>query len=215
MLTSSGRPARRLAVAALLACAGPLAAACGSAAGPSPAPTATITVTSPTPGSPAAPASAPGSTAASSPAGPAGCATSALQASVGQGGGAAGSTYYPVEFTNVSGTTCTLYGYPGVSFVTKVGGQRIGRAARQDTTLARRLVTLAPGATAHALLQVVNAMNFPAAQCGLVTAHWLRVYPPGQFGALYIRFAAPACSSTAKAVRILGIQTVQPGQGSQ
>jgi len=215
VLTSSGTLARRLVIAAVLACAGVLATACGSAAGPSPAPTATVTVASPTPASPAAPASTPAPTAASPSAGQPGCATSALQASLGQGGGAAGSTYYPVEFTNVSSTTCALYGYPGVSFVTKVGGTRIGLAAREDSTLGRRLVTLAPGGTAHALLQVVNAMNFPAAQCSLVTAHWLRVYPPGQFGALYIRFTAPACSSTAEAVRILGVQTVQPGKGPQ
>ena len=34
---------------------------------------------------------------------------------VGQGNGAAGTIYYPLEFTNLSGHTCSLFGFPGVS----------------------------------------------------------------------------------------------------
>ena len=40
-----------------------------------------------------------------------------------QAGGAAGSAYYPVDFTNTSDAPCAMYGYPGLSFVT-VGRQR-------------------------------------------------------------------------------------------
>jgi Domain of unknown function (DUF4232) len=45
------------------------------------------------------------------------CATSGLEVwlALGAGGGAAGSIYYPVEFTNVTGHTCHLFGFPGVS----------------------------------------------------------------------------------------------------
>jgi Protein of unknown function (DUF4232) len=201
-----------MAIAVILGSAMP-ATACGTAAGPAAPPAATVTVAGPSSAATQTPAT-PAPAAAPSPTGPQPCATSALQASLGRGGGAAGSRYYPVELINVSGDTCTLQGYPGVSLVAKIGGRQIGAAARQDHTLARRVVTLAPGATGHALLQVSNAENFPAAGCGLVTAHWLKVYPPGQIGALYIKFTALTCSNAAKPVHVLGIQTVQPGKFS-
>ena len=42
---------------------------------------------------------------------------------VGQGNGAAGTIYYPLEFTNLSHHTCYLYGYPGVSALGRNGNQ--------------------------------------------------------------------------------------------
>jgi len=36
---------------------------------------------------------------------------------LGVGGGATGSIYYPGEFTNVTGHTCHLFGFPGVSAI--------------------------------------------------------------------------------------------------
>ena len=210
---------RQLTATGLLIAAG-LLAGCSSSAGPSGRPTATVTVTAtvtaPASGPLSSPVSSPAATPTSrvtTPAGPAGCATRALRASLGPGGGAAGSTYYPIEFTNISGSTCSLYGYPGVSFATAAGGSQIGLAATEDPAFPRSLVTLAPGATAHAELQVVNAQNFAASTCHPVAAHWLNVYPPGQTSALFVSLAATACAATS--VRILGVQTVQPGQGGQ
>jgi len=82
------------------------------------------------------------------------CATTALKASTGgAGGGAAGSFYSVIDFTNTSTASCTLYGYPGVSLTTASGAQ-IGAAATRDTASAPRLVTLAPGATANAELRL-------------------------------------------------------------
>jgi hypothetical protein len=145
----------------------------------------------------------------SSPSAPA-CATSALHVSVSPSQGvAAGSSYYPVVFTNVSGATCTLYGYPGVSFVTGDGGTQIGIPATENPTHPRQLITLAPGQAGHAELQVVDAENYPPADCGIVTAHWLRVYPPNQTSPLYTGFTAQACT---KAKSILTVETVQAGK---
>ena len=47
------------------------------------------------------------------------CTTSGLAVwlGVGEGGAAAGSTYYPLEFTNTSNHRCRLPGFPGVSAV--------------------------------------------------------------------------------------------------
>jgi hypothetical protein len=197
--------------AAVLACGGGLLAACSSTASPAAQPSATVTVTT-TPSASSTSPSPGGSGAAA--AGPATCTTSALQPGLGKGNGTAGSVIVPVQFTNTSNSACALYGYPGVSFVTGVNGGQIGASAGEDTAAPRKLITLAPGAVAHALLQVTVAQNFPASKCKLVTAHWLKVYPPGQTAPLYLKYTSSTCSSPAKAVRVLSVQTVEPGSGN-
>ena len=208
-MTSSASAVRGLAAAAVLACSAALAAACGTAAAPAASPTSPVVTATPTVSAgTASPATSP--TAAPTQAGAAACATSALKVTVpkGQGNAAAGSSYYPIQFANVSGASCTLYGYPGVSFVTAPGGGQIGPAATRNPAVARQLVTESPGQTAHAELQVINAENYPPADCGLVTAHWLKIYPPNQTGPAYVSFTAQACS---KPKQILSVQAVQPG----
>ncbi len=129
---------------------------------------------------------------------------------MGPGSGAAGSTYYPIEFTNSSSATCSLYGYPGVSFVSASGAQ-VGMAAVEDPTYPRQLVMLTPGGTVSADLRVTDAQNYPPSTCQPVTVNRLRIFPPGQTSPLYISFTAMACSSTT--VPILSVRTVQPGNG--
>jgi len=206
MTLLSSASARHVAAAGAIAFGVAALAACGSttsgAAAPAPKTvTRTVTVT-PTPSS--------GPSGGSTPAGPPQCTTSVLKLSLGRGNGAAGSTYLPVQFTNQSSAACTLYGFPGVSFVTGIGGTQIGASAAEDIATQRTLVTLAPGAEAHALLQVVVAQNFPPAKCKLVTAHWLKVFPPGETVAQYLKFSSATCSSPSPSVRVLGVQTVQP-----
>src|SRR6476661_633805 len=89
---------------------------------------------------------------------------------VGNGGAQAGSNAYPVEFTNISGTRCQLYGYPGVS--AQAGGQQAGTPARRDSAVAPRTVTLAAGATAHTVLQIIDVSALPG--CKPVTADSLK-----------------------------------------
>jgi hypothetical protein len=204
--------ARRVITAAVLACAAGLLAACGSSSSPSAHPTVTVTVT--TTATASAPVSSPPvtPTRATTPPGPPGCTTTALTASLGAGSGAAGSSYYPIDFTNSSSSTCSLHGYPGISFVTAAGSQ-IGAPATEDPTFPRQLVTLAPGDTAHAELKVADAQNYPASTCHPAAAHRLKVYPPGQTSALALSFTATACSNTS--VLILAVQTVQSGKGGQ
>ena len=220
-MKSSGFPVRRGIAAAALACTAALMTGCSGSSSPV-APAAKVTKSATRTAAPSARATGPGTAAASvsptataAPTGPQPCATAGLKAAIGSGQGAAGSSYYPIDLTNNSGTTCTLYGYPGVSFVTGAGGAQIGAAATRNDTLAPGLVTLTAGQTAHASLQVVNASNYPAAKCKIVQAHWLRVYPPGQFSPLYISFSAPTCGGGASATGILSVQTIQPGATGQ
>jgi hypothetical protein len=122
------------------------------------------------------------------------CATSGLVVWLNTvGNGTAGSIYYTLEFTNLSGHACTLHGYPGVSAL-GLGGQQLGSAASFDHTHAASLVTLARGATATATLRIVEAGNFPASVCHQVSAAALRVYPPDQTRAAQVPFPFAACA---------------------
>lgn len=200
----------RIIFAATVAGAAGLLAGCVSSSGPAaPRPTVTVTATTTVTTPASNPASTP--TPVTPPAGPAGCTTAGLRVVLGAPTGAAGSAYYPIRFTNTSDSDCSLYGYPGVSFVSSRGGAQIGAAALRNPVFPRRLVIVRPGGTAHAELQVANARNYPASACHPVAGHWLRVYPPGQVSPLYISITSTACS--AASVHVLSVQTVQPGPG--
>jgi hypothetical protein len=212
VLKTSARMTRRLPAArmagAAVAGAGLLLAACGSSGGaasaqsaPGRTPTVTVTVTAPPSSSPKPAAS--GSMTA--------CPTSFLQTSVGRAGEAAGSSFYPIELTNVSASPCTMYGYPGVSLVTSVRGGPVGAPATRNPARHAVLLTLAPGETASALLQVASAASFPASRCKPVTARWLKVYPPGQYSALYYGFRVTACSAAGRTAHVLSIGPMMAG----
>lgn len=149
--------------------------------------------------------------AASGSTSPPRCATSALTVwlGLGEGGAAAGSTYYPLELTNVSPQRCQLVGYPGVS--AQAGDHQVGSPAARDSAVPVRPVTLAPGATAHAVLRIVDVGNFPPARCTPVTAGELRVYPPNDFASTSVPFSIRACS--VKGTIFMSVQAVQPRIG--
>ncbi len=215
-MTVASLPVRGAIAAAALACAAAAITGCGGGS-PAAAPTVTVTktVTRTAPPSSASTGSSSQATPPAGSSGPQPCATSALKATIGQAGGAAGSSYYPIDFTNNATASCTLFGYPGVSFVTGQGGSQIGAAAGRDSVTAPALVTVGPGATAHATLQVADASNYPASRCTITKAHWLRIYPPDQFTALYISFSAQTCAGGASATKILSVQAVKPGATGQ
>jgi Domain of unknown function (DUF4232) len=111
-----------------------------------------------------------------------------------QGNGAAGSIYYPLQFTNLSGHACAMRGFPGVSAVDR-NGHQLGSPARWDHAVPARTAVLAPGATAHTTLQWSDAEVTTAPGCDPVfTAFELRIYPPGQYDATYAAFGLEACS---------------------
>jgi hypothetical protein len=209
-----------------------LLAACGSTrAGPSAGqpsapstPPATLS-TSGTPATPAASATASASPAASGAAASgaaARCATSSLTVTVDvkQGSAAAGSAYYPIDFTNTGSSPCRLSGYPGVSFVTgsKAGknSSLIGAPASRNSGAPAAAVTLPAGGAAHAVLQVVDAGNYSPSACHPVTAHSLRVYPPGQAAPAYASFTVQVCSAKlpANLGSPLAVYPVRGGKGT-
>jgi hypothetical protein len=204
-MDSALRVARRAIAAVALMGVAPLAA-CGSAStsgANSPAAPSGSAATTPAPS--AAPATP------LTPTGPGPCPTSSLQVKPGVSQGTAGSVYVALVFTNISNVTCTLYGYPGVSLATGKPVTQIGQAAVENPATPRQLVTLQPGAAGNALLQIVDAGNYPPSRCHPVTAHFLQIYPPNQTTPVYVAYKTQGC---AKPVHLLTINAMRPGAGS-
>lgn len=122
------------------------------------------------------------------------CTHSRLRLRVGPGNGAAGTIFYPLTFVNRSGRPCTLFGYPGVSSVTRRHRQ-IGSPASRDTGFPVRRVTLrARGGAATAAYGQVDTGVFPRARCRPVRAWGIRVFAPGQTQAFFVHLPHRACS---------------------
>lgn len=186
-------PGRVLAGAVAVASLAALAA-CGGSGAPGAAPTATVTKTKiqSAPPSPTAPVTTPPADHGSPTPTSAGCATSALSIRPGQAQGTAGSIYLAIVFRNISQSSCTLYGFPGVALAGGHPVAQIGLAAQRSQSVPR-LVTLAPGAAASALLQIVQAGNYSRSRCRPVASTYLQVYPPNQTTPAYVAYHTAAC----------------------
>jgi hypothetical protein len=103
-----------------------------------------------------------------------------------------------LTFTNEGSSPCTLYGYPGVSYVTGSSGTQVGSPAARDANVngvvPQVVVTLVPGGVGHAVLQEVDVENYPSATCGPDPVLGLRVYPPGQTAAAFVPQSTTGCS---------------------
>ena len=193
-------------------------AACSSG-GPAPDPTVTATQTvtaSPSTGtgtsaSPStAPTATPGPDGASGGGGDLGegstgtasdrCTVSELSVDIADGGGgAAGSVGIAFIFTNTGSRSCTLQGWPGVSFVGDGDGTQIGASATLDRSSAHPALTLAPQDEVQAILTIAQAANYDDADCRPVTADGFRIYPPGSVESIFVAAGGSlvdACSST-------------------
>ena len=154
------------------------------------------------------------------------CTSAHLQASLGGGAGAGMSQNHTgLQLKNTGSSTCTLYGYPGVSWVRGASGIQTGAAATRqaDPNGTEKTVTLAPGGLASAPLDIVDAAVIPPSECKPVAVRGLRIYPPGQQAALFLPLPTAAggygeCSLTTKSPTLMiGYLEAgaQPGGGSQ
>jgi Protein of unknown function (DUF4232) len=123
-------------------------------------------------------------------------------------GGAAGSHGEFLVFTNASDHRCTLYGFPGVSFVAGDKGTQVNDPFTRSGE-ARKTVTLAPGAPAHAVLVLVNPANFDNATCAPRQVRGYRVYPPDETAAFFVSVPQIACS--AKGTGVAQVLPIGPG----
>jgi hypothetical protein len=131
---------------------------------------------------------------------------------VDQGNGAAGSIYYPLQFTNLSRHACAMRGFPGVSAVDR-NGHQLGSPASWGRVTPVRTVVLASGATAHTILRYSDATVSTAPGCHPVSSTFeLRVYPPDQFSATHAAFGLQACSHAGPIY--LSVGPILPGVGT-
>lgn len=161
----SGAVLLAAACASLTGCAGSGSGA--AAAGPvthSPAPSATAstappsTAASPTASAPRAGSTATGSTADDAASTVAPCGNGDLRTAWGYGTQGRPLQAEAVVFTNVGTRSCTLKGYPGLAVAdagTVINAARVLNGFRGDQPPLKTppLVTLAPGAAAHAMVQ--------------------------------------------------------------
>jgi hypothetical protein len=195
------RPFRHALPTALLALVLVGGAACSSSSKKASTTTspATTTVPSSTAGSSSTPPTA-GVSTTTVPTTPR-CVTGALGIRLGQPGAAAGNRYLPIVFTNTSGKTCTLYGYPGVSLL-DASGKQIGTPASREAGSTPKLVTVAPGASASAAVH--TAAQGVAPSCG-PTSTQIRVYVPDERTAVDLTAALADCGG------VFSVLPVVPG----
>jgi uncharacterized protein DUF4232 len=142
------------------------------------------------------------------------CKAADLRLSLGEGqGGAAGSSYPAIQFTNSGTSNCVIVGFPGVSYVGGDDGHQVGAPASRDGKIGAQM-TLAPGQMASAIVREVDPENYPTATCKPVTVRGLRIYPPDDTAAMFLPFkgSAKACSTN---IDQLSVQTIQRGSGNE
>lgn len=142
------------------------------------------------------------------------CAASGLRVSLAAApatGVRQGLTSYALDFTNVSDVKCELRGYPAVAAYLGSGVQ-VGNAAAADTTTTAHRVVLAPGETARAaVLTSAASASASAGGCRAVLATGLRVTPPEESAARFIRHSLVACSAAGpRAPVFLRVRAIQP-----
>ncbi|WP_260610737.1 DUF4232 domain-containing protein [Streptomyces sp. WAC06614] len=113
-----------------------------------------------------------------------------LDVAVGEPDGSAGSLHYPILFTNTTGRTCVLRGYPGVSVV-DARHRQIGTSAIR-TGESVETVSVFPSETVTAPLRT----NSPGvvSRCRPVSAY-VKVYPPNSYRAEEIPYHLRVCGA--------------------
>jgi hypothetical protein len=201
---------------AALACT---VAACGAAtnAGSQPS-TTTTTASSSTPESPSSTSVTTTSVEQGAPpAAPAGdglCKSPDLKLSFSGGDAGAGTVYRSLVFTNVSGHTCTIQGFPGVSYVGGADGHQVGQPAVRVGDKGPA-ITLNKGETASAAIGFVNVQNFDTVTCQPQPVRGLRIYPPQETASLFIGMSATGCGNEKIPGDQLTVKSIVKGSNAQ
>ena len=121
------------------------------------------------------------------------CKAADLTLSIRDGEGAAGTVYRTLVFTNSGSRTCTMQGFPGISYVAGDDGHQVGPAAYRDGTKGAP-VTMAPGVSSSTVIGFVNVQNFDSSVCQPTETRGLRVYPPHDTAAMFLPLPGTGCA---------------------
>jgi hypothetical protein len=138
---------------------------------------------------------------------PAECKVADLKLSIGGGDSAAGTTYRQLRFTNRGTRTCTIQGFPGVSYVAGADGHQVGPAAFRDGSKGAA-VSLKPGMTVYAPVGFVQVRNYDPAVCKPTSVRGLRVYPPHEYSSMYVAASGTGCAGSPPGNQ-LTVQTIR------
>ncbi|MCA1655980.1 MAG: DUF4232 domain-containing protein, partial [Pseudonocardiaceae bacterium] len=139
------------------------------------------------------------------------CKVADLAVSLGGGDAAAGTSHRALVFTNKGTRTCTIQGFPGVSYVAGEDGHQVGPAAYRVGKKGPA-VTLKPGGTAFADLGFVQVRNYDAKACEPTEVRGLRIYPPHEYNSMYLPNPGTGCAATPPGNQ-LTVVTVKAGSG--
>lgn len=124
--------------------------------------------------------------------GPATCASAELTLTIGSPNGTAGRFYYPLALTSSSSHSCTLFGYPGASFVDASGSQ-IGVALTHEAATTPTAVTVPAGGKAYSNVGITDP---GAAGCTAASPAKLRLYPPGNTVPIFVAVSGISSCAT-------------------
>ncbi|TDV50969.1 DUF4232 domain-containing protein [Actinophytocola oryzae] len=154
-----------------------------------------------------------GQPAAPAPATPASneCKVADLDLRLGGGDAAAGTSYRALVFTNKGGRTCTVQGFPGVSYVAGDDGHQVGPAAYRSGEKGK-VITLKPGDSAFVNVGFVQVGNYDASVCKPTEVRGLRIYPPHDYDSAFVANPGTGCAGTPPGNQ-LTVSTMQAGAG--
>jgi uncharacterized protein DUF4232 len=164
------------------------------------------TLAQPLPGSAAATSAPAGETA---PAGGTECKVADLGLRLNDGEGTAGTYYRALIFTNKGERTCTIQGFPGVSYVTGDDGHQVGQAAERNGAK-KPAVTLKPGDSANVTIGFRDVGAFDEASCQPTETRGLRVYPPHEYDSMFVAADGRGCAGKVSESQ-LTVTSVVPG----
>jgi hypothetical protein len=119
----------------------------------------------------------------------------------------------PLDFTNLTRSPCTLYGFPGVSAI-GFNGKQQGSPATWDHSLATpATVRVDPGGTAHAWLVYRGGLVGGCPAGYHQTAYELRVYPPDQNQQDLALWDFATCTAQGY-TQFLMVSAIAPGPGN-
>jgi hypothetical protein len=145
----------------------------------------------PSSGSSPTPTTGDGSGATGGQGGGRACQNGEVQVTEKAGQGAAGTVSVVLVFQNVSGSTCTLRGYPGASLIDQNGKDLLDATRVLPDGLAKApLVVLAPGVQAAALLLWSDVPTGSGSGCAAQNPANLLVTPPNTTQSTQLQVAA-------------------------
>ncbi len=92
-------------------------------------------------------------------------------------------------------------------------GRQIGAAAQRNPAFGDLASGWTPAVSRTPGCRWPRPATTRRASCQPVTAHWLKVYPPGDFAAVYVTQSVPACGDSS--AQLLTVMPVRSGNGKQ